>query len=75
MANKRRLRSTDLALATFIMPNLGSLCHPNSLEEASVAHRPDPRQHQQIQKFLREVILSDALYDPTKFKPDWSSHI
>ena len=54
MGQKRPLWSTILALATFdmlgdliiglflshspIMPNLGSLCHPHSLEEPSVAH-------------------------------------
>ena len=54
MAWKRHLWSTDLALVTFLrlaeiiifafmsyspyMPNLGSLCHPHGLEEATVAH-------------------------------------
>ena len=71
---------SDLIIGHFlsngpIMPNLGSLCHPHGLEEAPVAHRPDLRQRQWIQKFLREVILCDALYDPTKLKPDCSSHI
>ena len=84
MASKRHLWSSDLALVTFlrltdliighflstspIMPNSGSLCHPHGLEEAPVAHRPDPGQLQQIKKILCEDVFCDVLYHPTKFQ-------
>ena len=77
MAEKRHLWSTVLALATFdmladliishflstspIMPNLGSLCHPHGLEEAPVAHQPDPGQ---LQRIWLKFKLCTATYDP-----------
>ena len=46
-----------------IMPNLGSLCHPYGLEEAPVAHQPDPGQ---LQRIWLKFELCTAQYDPNK---------
>ena len=44
-----------------IIPNLGSLCHPHGLEEAPVAHRPDPGK---LQRIWLKFELCTATYDP-----------
>ena len=57
------------------MPNSGSLCHPHTLEEAPVAHRPHPGNINVSNKFLFCDILIHALDHPTKFQPDRYKHL
>ena len=53
------------------MPNSGSLCHPHGLEEAPVAHRPDPGQLQRIWLIFDPALDYDSIevYEQTHHAP------